>query len=66
MHDVKKLFRVCDRALVVYRGLRIVGVKHHEVSPWLVWDIEHVRWGKALRSDAKDFEQLPLAGHIDN
>ncbi len=65
-HQNKKLFRVSDHALVVYRGRRIIGVKHDEVSPWMVWDLEHVRWDKALPDEAKDFEQLPLAGHVDN
>ena len=65
-HANEKLFRVSDHALVVYRGRRIIGVKHHEVSPWLVWDFEHLRWDKAPPDEAKDFEQLPLAGHIDN
>ena len=65
-NENKKLFRVSDHALVVYQGRSIVGVKHHEVSPWLVWNVEHVCWDKALRDEAKDFEQLPLAGHVDN
>ncbi len=65
-HANKKLFRVGDHALVVYRGRCIIGVKHHEVSPWLAWNIEHVRWDKALPVEAKDFEQLPLTGHVDN
>lgn len=55
-----------DKALVVYRGIRLIGVKHHEVSPWLLWDSEHICWEKAPSSDAKDFEHLPLAGHVDN
>lgn len=62
----KKLFRVADRALVVYAGPKIVGVKHREVSAWLVWDRERLQWLKAPRDEAADFERLPLAGHLNN
>ena len=65
-HENRKLFRVSDRALVVYRAGCIIGVKHREVSPWLVWNVEHLRWDKAVPSEARDFEQLPLAGHVDD
>ncbi len=66
MEAIKKLFRVTDLALVVYRGSQIIGVKHSGLSPWLVWDQEHVRWDKALPKDARAFELLPLAGHVEN
>ncbi len=66
MEADKKLFRVTDNALVVYRGSRIVGVKHSELGPWLVWDLEHVRWTKALPEDARAFEDLPLGGSVEN
>ena len=65
-HANRKLFRVSDRALVVYQGKSIVAVKHHAVTPWLIWNSEHLRWDKAVRSDARDFEQLPLVGHLDD
>ena len=65
-HANKKLFRVSDHALVVYQGRCIIGVKHHEGSPWLIWNFEHVRWDKALPDQAKEFKQLPLVGHVDN
>ncbi len=66
MEAIKKLFRVTDLALVVYRGSQIIGVKHSGLSPWLVWDQESVRWDKALPKDARAFELLPLAGHVEN
>ncbi len=66
MEADKKLFRVTDNALVVYRGSQIVGVKHSELGPWLVWDLEHVRWTKALPEDARAFEDLPLGGSVEN
>jgi hypothetical protein len=65
-HANRKLFRVSDHALVVYQGRSIVGVKHREVSPWLIWNTEHLRWDKAVPSEARDFEQLPLVGHLDD
>ena len=66
MEAITKLFRVTDLALVVYRGSQIIGVKHSEVGPWLVWDLGHVRWNKALPKDARAFERLPLAGYVEN
>jgi hypothetical protein len=59
---MKKLYRVADNALVVYHGKRIVGVKHRDVGPWLVWnDLRH-RWDKAVPDRNKEFEKLPLVG----
>jgi hypothetical protein len=62
----KKLFRVADHALVVYSGTKIIGVKHREVSAWLVWDRERLDWLKAPRDEAAEFERLPLTGHLNN
>ncbi len=66
MKPDRKLFRVADLALVVYRGRKIIAVKHSEVGPWLAWDLEQVRWNKAIPEDAKAFELLPLAGSVEN
>jgi len=65
-HENRKLFRVSDRALVVYQGRSIIGVKHDAVTPWLIWNSEHLRWDKAVRSKARDFEGLPLVGHVND
>jgi hypothetical protein len=57
---------VSDNALVVYQGACIIGVKHREISPWLVWDGEELRWHKALPRQAVDFDRLPLVGSVQN
>lgn len=66
MQGDRKLFRVSDLALVVYRGSQLIAVKHTELGPWLVWDLEHVCWGKAVPADARAFDLLPLAGSVDD
>jgi hypothetical protein len=61
---IKKLFRLADQALVVYRGTLLIGVKHLAVSPWQVWNKNLLCWDKAPPDAARDFEHLPLAGSV--
>jgi len=61
-----KKFRVADKALVVYRGHEILGVRHADGNGWSVWNSELHRWQKATPVEAKGFEGLPLTGSIDS
>ena len=65
VETLTKRFRVADKALVVYRGDEITGVRHSDGSAWNVWNQELGRWEKASPDEARTFERLPMIGHVD-